>query len=112
MQLEEYHCHVYFGPDEVESANALLDLIEATFGFKRGRFNTKPIGPHMGGSCEVQFSQSDFGRFIPWLMVHRGGLTCFVHGLTGDDIIDHSQYVMWLGKEWDLNMGALKSPVH
>ena len=110
MQLLKFHCHVYFQLDETERAEALLGKIESAFGFRRGRFHTNPIGPHIGGSCQVRFEQADFGSFVPWLMANRDGLTCFIHGLTGDDIIDHSDYVLWLGKEWPLNMGALSSP--
>ncbi len=35
---------------------------------------------------------------IDWLEAHRAGLTVFVHGLTGDDLADHTLHVMWLGE--------------
>ncbi|MDE0895100.1 MAG: DOPA 4,5-dioxygenase family protein [Planctomycetota bacterium] len=109
MQLENFHCHVYFEASEQQRAHAVLAHIKATFGFEPGRFHTGPVGPHVGGSCQVRFSAADFGKFVPWLMEHRDGLTCFIHGLTGDDIVDHTAHVLWLGKEWELNLSGLQS---
>lgn len=45
-----------------------------------------------------------FAAVIPWLNVHRNGLTVFVHPLTGDDLWDHKHGAMWLGESVPLNL--------
>ena len=109
MQLDQFHCHVYFTDQEQEAARQLLARIESKFGFAPGKFHLGPVGPHIGGSCQVKFGLAEFGGFVTWLMGNRDGLTCFIHGLTGDDYVDHTDYVLWLGKEWDLNLRIFES---
>ena len=114
MLQTKFHCHVYFSPDQadqVDRADALLTKIEANFGLVRGRFHTKPVGPHVGGSCMVHFDLEMFGTLVPWLMENREGLTCFIHGDTGDDMVDHTDYVLWLGKEWELDLARFSMVV-
>ncbi|HTH79216.1 MAG TPA: DOPA 4,5-dioxygenase family protein, partial [Ramlibacter sp.] len=59
-------------------------------------------------SVQLAFSRNEFDKIVPWLDEHRGGLDVFVHGVTGDDIVDHTDYAYWLGNEWPLNLDALK----
>jgi len=44
---------------------------------------------------------------VPWLAVNRKGLTVFVHGLSGDDIYDHTELVLWLGESVELDLSVL-----
>ncbi len=39
--------------------------------------------------------------------MNRKGLTVLVHGVTGDDIYDHTELVLWLGESLKLNLDAL-----
>ena len=36
------------------------------------------------------FTPTQFGAFIPWLVINRGPLNALVHPNTGDDLRDHS----------------------
>jgi aromatic ring-cleaving dioxygenase len=110
MPLEQFHCHVYFTASEADRADALLTRIETELGLARGRFHTKPVGPHIDGSCQVLFSLAEFGTLVPWLMANRDGLTCFIHGDTGDDLVDHTDFVLWVGPEWDLDLDRFSKP--
>ena len=108
MVLKNYHCHVYFTANQADQAQVLLGGIEAEFGLERGRFHTAPIGPHIGGSCQVLFQRDDLGPLVAWLMANRDGLTCFIHGVTGDDLVDHTDHVLWVGPEWELDLARFR----
>lgn len=102
-----YHAHVYFDAGTVEQARALRERVSEEFDYAVGRFHEKNVGPHPRWSFQVAFKASEFGTFVPWLAVHREGLTVFVHGLSGDDIYDHTQLVFWLGESVELDLDAL-----
>ena len=99
-----YHAHVYFEDATKDSAKRLCDKIGKQFDLKVGKFHENPIGPHPRGSCQISFGTKDFQNFIPWLDKNRKGLTIFVHGITGDDLKDHTDFAYWLGQEEGLNL--------
>lgn len=102
-----YHAHVYFDENSVEFAANLCREAGEKFGLRVGRVHEKLVGPHTRWSCQIIFSHKDFDRFIPWLDKHRQGLTVLVHGLTGDDLADHTDYAYWLGDSVDINLAGL-----
>jgi len=51
---------------------------------------------------------AEFGRVVPWLMLHREGLSVLVHPSTGDGHGDHLVRSLWLGEKLKLNEGVLK----
>ena len=62
-----------------------------------GRVHEERVGPHPQWSCQLAFSSEVFETLIPWLDSERKGLDVFVHGLTGNDIEDHTTHASWLG---------------
>lgn len=102
-----YHAHVYFGPETVDEARALCEEAARLFKVQMGRVHEKNVGPHPQWSCQLAFAAHEFDKLIPWLDEHRGQLDVFVHGLTGDDIKDHTDYAYWLGREYELDLSAL-----
>jgi aromatic ring-cleaving dioxygenase len=101
-----YHAHVYFGPETVEGARALVEEAGRTFKVQVGRVHEKLVGPHPMWSCQLAFSSDQFDRLIPWLEAHRGPMDVFVHGLTGDDLADHTTHAYWLGNEHWLDLSV------
>jgi aromatic ring-cleaving dioxygenase len=101
---QAYHAHVYFGPETVAQARALVEEAGQRFKVQVGRVHEKLVGPHPAWSCQLAFSAAEFDRVIPWLDEHRGGLDVFVHGVSGDDLADHTTHAYWLGKEWPLKL--------
>lgn len=101
---QAYHAHIYFDADTVEQARDLYSQISNHFELKVGRFHEKLVGPHPRWSFQVIFGKKDFDRFVPWLDANRNGLTIFVHGLTGDDIKDHTDHAYWLGQGLALHL--------
>ena len=103
-----YHAHLYFGPETVNHARAVATQAGELFKLQVGRVHEKPVGPHPQWSCQLAFDSEEFDRLIPWLDVHRDGLDILVHGLTGDDLADHTRHAFWLGKEWPLNLSIFR----
>jgi aromatic ring-cleaving dioxygenase len=99
-----YHAHVYFDAATVEQARALVAQAGQLFKVQVGRVHEQPVGPHPLWSCQLAFSAGEFDKVIPWLDEHRGGLDVFVHGLTGDELVDHTTYAYWLGNEHRLDL--------
>jgi len=106
-EIKGYHAHVYFDVVEREKAHALCTEAGKAFAVTVGRMHDKPVGPHPRGSCQLAFGPDLFGKVIPWLVLHRGGLTVFAHAETGDAIKDHTEHVVWLGPSETLNLAAL-----
>ncbi|MEF1254968.1 MULTISPECIES: DOPA 4,5-dioxygenase family protein [unclassified Vibrio] len=52
----------------------------------------------------VSFTDKDFNNLIPWLDQQRNGHSILIHGVTGDDLKDHTDYADWLGDAIDLNL--------
>lgn len=106
--IKSYHAHVYFDASTVDAARALRAKIEDNFDIEMGRFHEKPVGPHPKWSYQVAFGPDKFASLIPWLSVNRDGLTVFVHACTGDEIVDHTEYVHWLGASEELDLDVLR----
>ena len=106
---DHYHAHVYFDDSSHEFARSLCEEAGDTYGLEVGRFHERPVGPHTVWSCQIKFDAEHFETFIPWLDKKRKDLTIFVHGLTGDDFKDHTDYAYWLGDPVPLNLDIFKS---
>ena len=107
-RIKGYHAHVYFDENSVEQARALRDRVAEEFDYAVGRFHEKNVGPHPCWSFQVAFAPDALGEILPWLALNRHGLTVFVHGVSGDDLYDHTELVMWLGESVKLNLDALR----
>ncbi|MDJ0599208.1 MAG: DOPA 4,5-dioxygenase family protein [Crocosphaera sp.] len=107
--INGFHAHVYYDTDSKHQALGLREEIEKKFAQKiqLGRCHDKPVGPHPTNSYQIAFSPDYFGLIVPWLMMNRQGLTILVHPKTENDLIDHRDFSMWLGKTLDLNLDVL-----
>lgn len=104
-----YHAHVYFDEESKIMANKLCLEVAGKFNLKIGRFHEKLVGPHPRWSCQITFSTRDFDDLIPWLDEKREGLTILVHALTGDDLLDHTEFAYWLGDPVALDLRIFRS---
>ncbi|MEX2353205.1 MAG: DOPA 4,5-dioxygenase family protein [Gammaproteobacteria bacterium] len=102
-----YHAHVYFDEQTLEQARSLCAEAGETLGIPVGQIHTRPVGPHPRWSCQLSFHTCQFELVIDWLDQHRDGLDILVHGVTGDDLLDHTEHVAWLGNPSKLNLEAL-----
>ena len=100
--LTQFHAHVYFDAHQRDQAGDLREEVVSRFALPVGRLFVRPIGPHSKGTFQIVFGIEEFASLVPWLMQHRGDLDVLVHGETGDDLVDHTQHVMWLGNSQTL----------
>ncbi|MBM3489475.1 MAG: 4,5-dioxygenase [Alphaproteobacteria bacterium] len=103
-----YHIHVYFDAATREPAARLREAVAKDFPAAQiGRWHEQPVGPHPMWSYQVAFAPELFGAIVPWMLLHREGLTVLVHPRTGDEIADHRDYPFWLGEAKTLDLAKL-----
>jgi len=103
-----YHAHVYFSSETKATAKSLYGQIGEAFNLELGSLVERPVGPHPCWSYQILFGEKDFDAFIPWLDENREGLTVLVHGQTGDNLKDHTDYAYWLGQEAELELDMFR----
>ncbi len=103
-EIQDFHAHVYFDAARVEQARALCEAVRDRFGIAMGRVHEKLVGPHPRWSCQLTVPPEKFGQVIPWLALHRGGLTVFTHPNTGQDLEDHRDRAIWMGELLPLHL--------
>ncbi len=103
-----FHAHVYFDDHQAPDAEQLCTTLSQKFDLKMGRVHNGPVGPHPRGSCQISVPVVKLADTLQWLMMNRGEFTVFVHAITGDDWIDHTQGVMWLGASETLKLDIFR----
>jgi DOPA 4,5-dioxygenase len=106
-QIQDWHAHVYFDAASRDAAWALRERIEKSFPIEMGRFHEKPVGPHPRFSYQVLFKPDQLAPFLSWLALNRGDLTVFVHPNTGQQLADHRDRAIWLGRQETLDLSVL-----
>lgn len=107
IEIVGFHAHIYFDTDSRDTAARVREGL-AHFEVQLGRWHDKPIGPHPEAMYQIAFSPEQFGKVVPWLMLHRQELNILVHPETGDDVADHTLHSLWLGEKLELNVEVLR----
>lgn len=107
--IHAFHAHIYYDESTYKQASILCDEAGKKFDIAVGEKHKQAIGPHPKWSCQLAFKPEVFGDIIPWLALHRAGLTVFIHPDTGDVLKDHTEYTMWMGQMEKLNLEMFKS---
>ncbi|WP_213954173.1 MULTISPECIES: DOPA 4,5-dioxygenase family protein [unclassified Variovorax] len=109
--IESWHAHVYFDASTRDAGWTLRETIEKELAgrMEMGRFHEKPVGPHPMWSYQLAIPAADFSLVIGWLALNHGALDVFVHPNTGDDLRDHRDRAMWLGKSYVLNLAIFSN---
>jgi aromatic ring-cleaving dioxygenase len=97
-EIKDWHSHVYFDAATRDAAWALRERIEKEFDIQMGRFHEKPVGPHPMFSYQVTVRNDQIGPMISWLVLNHGDLIVFSHPNTGQDLEDHRDRAVWVGK--------------
>ena len=107
--IGSWHAHVYFEAASREEAWALRETINVELAgrMEMGRFHEKPVGPHPMWSYQLAFPVASFAHVVSWLALNRGTLDVFIHPNTDDELRDHRDSALWLGKSYALNLAAL-----
>ena len=104
--IASWHAHVYFDADSRDAAWALRETIVAELGasIEMGRFHEKTVGPHPMWSYQMAIAAADFSHVVGWLALNHGALDVFIHPNTDDELRDHRDSALWLGRSHVLNL--------
>ena len=108
--IKGFHAHIYFDPKTTRDAAARVraGLAGGGFNVQLGSWHDGPVGPHLDAMYQAVFAPEEFGKIVPWLMLHREGLSVLVHPSTGDSYGDHVERGLWLGEKLKLNAEVLR----
>lgn len=104
MNFQIYHFHLYFNHEQIPLASKLAQELGERFGLPVGRVWDRPVGPHLVNSCQISVPRAKFEEVVSWLMLNRQGLDVFIHPEGENDLLDHRDHIMWLGKSYDLKL--------
>lgn len=125
-----YHVHVLFEqhvPARVAAAAALLRRFQAAFAGAATACNETATGNTTYPVSDVCFLEWDvpparpfpvaeWAVFVPpahwaavaaWVMRHRGSLDVLLHPNSGCEVADHTEFPLWAGHRWPLDVTAL-----
>ena len=102
--IRDFHAHIYYDPEEVDTAKQLAAAAQTRFPIAVGHFHLHPVGPHPRGSVQLTLPTDLFGDVAQFLALNRGGLTIFAHAETANDLADHTEHVIWFGPSEPLDL--------
>ncbi|HWD36444.1 MAG TPA: DOPA 4,5-dioxygenase family protein [Casimicrobiaceae bacterium] len=107
--IGSWHAHVYFDAASRDAAMALRERIVAQFGDRvsMGRFHERPVGPHPQWSYQIGVAPAEFAEVVGWLALNHGALDVFIHPNTGDQLRDHRDSAIFIGRSYDLDLRAV-----
>ena len=108
-RITSWHAHVYFDAASRDAAWRFREAVTAQFGERigMGRFHERPVGPHPQWSYQVTIAPADFADVVGWLALNHGALDVFVHPNTGDQLRDHRDCAIWIGRSYELDLRAV-----
>lgn len=109
MEFSIFHFHIYFERIDKGKAEEIIEKIRLLDDLSIGRMWDKPVGPHPIGSCQITVPKESFASMVEWFQLHRNGLDIFIHPVSGDDLKDHTDYVIWLGGSHKINTKMFES---
>ena len=109
--IVSWHAHVYFDARSRDAAWTLREAIQSALAglMEMGRFHEQPVGPHPMGSYQLAFPAAHLPGVLSWLVLNHGSLDVLVHPHTGNELRDHRDSAVWLGKSCTLNLAALSA---
>jgi DOPA 4,5-dioxygenase len=107
--IRSWHAHVYFNAVTRDAAREFREAVREQFGaaVEIGRFHERPVGPHPQWSYQIAFAPGRLAKVLGWLALNHGVLDVFVHPNTEDELRDHRDSAIWLGRAHQLNLRAL-----
>ncbi len=110
--IVSWHAHVYFDPATTRpQAEQVRAGIAARFKVQLGRWHEVAIGPHSAAMYQVAFDVPVFADLVPWLALHRQGLSVLVHPNTLAPRADHLMHAIWLGPAMPLRADMLPASI-
>jgi aromatic ring-cleaving dioxygenase len=112
LPIVSWHAHVYFDPGATRStAESVRSGVAERFKVQLGRWHEVPIGPHTAAMYQIAFDVAVFAELVPWLALHREGLSVLVHPNTLAPRADHLVHALWLGAQLPLRVTMLPESI-
>lgn len=108
IPFEKFHAHIYFDESTQSKAEVFHKKIQqnpAQSAVSPMRFELR--GPHPKWMFTVNFSIAKFMSMIEFMQENRDGLSILIHPLSGNEVLDHTEYAMFLGQKEHLNLAVL-----
>ena len=105
VKFSSFHGHIYF--DEKTFTQAKIfheDFKKLNVPKQMSELHQHLMGPHPFWMFEVDFETENFLKIIEFMQKHRNGLSVLVHPLSGNALLDHTDYAMFLGQKEQLNL--------
>ena len=110
--IVSWHAHVYFDPASTRpQAKRVRSGVAERFKVQLGRWHDVAIGPHSAAMYQVAFDVTVFAELVPWLALHREGLSVLVHPNTLAPRADHLVHAIWLGPPLPLRVEVLPESI-
>ena len=108
-RITSWHAHVYFDAGSRDAASELREAVAAKFGVsvEMGRVHEREVGPHPRWSYQITFAPAEFSSVVGWLALNHGILDVLVHPNTDDELRDHRDSALWLGRSHRLDLRAV-----
>ena len=106
--IRGFHAHVYFDAATRGIAEQVHAALARHFGVALGAPRERPIGPHPKGMFQVSIGPEEFATVVPWLMIHRSGLSVLVHPVTDDSVADHDTHPLWMGERLPIDVDVIR----
>ena len=108
-RIASWHAHVYFDASSRDAAWGFRDVLIVQLGnrIQMGRFHERAVGPHPRWSYQITFGPADFSDIVSWLALNHGILDVFVHPNTDNELRDHRDCAIWLGRSHELALQAV-----
>ena len=105
VKFSVFHSHIYFNKETYSKAqNFHEDFKKLKIPKQLSEMHQHLMGPHPFWMFEVDFKTENFLEIIEFMQKHRNGLSILVHPLSGNALLDHTDYAMFLGQKEDLNL--------
>jgi len=102
MTAIDYHAHVYYDEANLEKVKTILSKPPANINV--GTIWEKLVGPHPKWSCQLSCDKQYLSILVQWCMKNRDEFHILIHRVTGNDLVDHTKHVMWIGEPLELNL--------
>jgi aromatic ring-cleaving dioxygenase len=110
--IVSWHAHVYFDPASTRpQAESVRRGVAERFKVQLGRWHDVPVGPHTAAMYQIAFDVAAFAALVPWLALHREGLSVLVHPNTLAPRADHVIHALWLGPPLPLREDVLPESI-
>ena len=110
--IVSWHAHVYYDPAATRPiAERVRAAVAKRFKVQLGRWHDVPVGPHTAAMYQIAFDVGVFADLVPWLALHREGLTVLVHPNTLAPRADHLVHALWLGTPLPLKPEVLPETI-